>query len=127
MKNEMTNEELCTLYSEVIKLCKPAEKHFVNRSKTGIDLYTKKSVKAFGKEYPDMFFAGVKLNKGYIGFYFMPIYCEPTLVGQLDSELLKLLKGKSCFHLKKITPELKLAIKHALELGIKNYREKEWI
>ena len=42
-------------------------------------------------------------------------------------ELLKLLKGKSCFHIKKLTPELLDQIKSALQVGYEAYQVRGWV
>jgi len=57
----------------------------------------------------------------------MPIYVEPELKEKLEPKLLKLLKGKSCFHIKSIDKELENEIFDALQKGYKLYEENEWI
>jgi hypothetical protein len=39
----------------------------------------------------------------------------------------ELLKGKSCFHIMKLTPELPGQIKSALQIGFKAYRARGWV
>jgi hypothetical protein len=80
-----------------------------------------------GRKYPDMFFAGVKPMKGYVGFYFMPIYCDPKIGAKLHPDLMKMLKGKSCFHIKTWDDKLKAHITGALKLGMVGYKERGWI
>jgi hypothetical protein len=41
--------------------------------------------------------------------------------------LLKLLKGKTCFHWKKLDERLRKDIAAALELGTKSYKARDWI
>ena len=54
-----------------------------------------------GRKYPETYFAGVIAQKGYVGFYFMPVQAdEQSRI--FSPELLALLKGKSCFHFKRL-------------------------
>jgi hypothetical protein len=79
------------------------------------------------KKKKEVFFAGLIIQKSYVGFYFMPIYAETDLKEVFKPELLKLLKGKSCFHIKKLDDELKSQIREALELGFELYKERGWV
>jgi hypothetical protein len=82
---------------------------------------------AYGGEPTNLSVADLMMQTGFVGFYFMPIYIEPALKKHLSPALLKLLKGKTCFHIKAITPELAESLKTALDLGTNSYREKGWI
>jgi len=67
------------------------------------------------------------IQKSYVGFYFMPVYTDPETKVFFQPELLRLLKGKSCFHIRKVTPELLAQIDETLERGFKLYQERGWI
>ena len=54
------------------------------------------------KEYDGMFFSAAKIQGGFTGFYFFPIYTHPGEFKDIPAELKKCLKGKSCFHIKKL-------------------------
>jgi len=71
--------------------------------------------------------ASIILQKGYVGFYFLPIYLEPALAEKLSRELRKLLKGKTCFYVRRLTPELKKDVRAALEIGKKDFAKRGWI
>lgn len=71
--------------------------------------------------------AAIILQKGYVGFYFMPIYIEPALKKKLAPLLNKLLQGKTCFHIQKLDEELLGHIKAALDEGMKNYKQRGWL
>jgi hypothetical protein len=71
--------------------------------------------------------AAVILQKGYVGFYFMCVYGNAEAKKKLSPELMKLLKGKSCFHLKKLDDGLRADVDAALEFGTKVYRERGWV
>ena len=57
----------------------------------------------------------------------MPIYVDITLEQVFKPELLKLLKGKSCFHIKELNKKLENQIREALEIGYNLYKERGWI
>jgi len=57
----------------------------------------------------------------------MPVYAETDLKPVFAPELLKLLKGKSCFHIKKLTPALLDQIKSALQIGYQTYQNRGWV
>jgi len=57
----------------------------------------------------------------------MPIYSDTDLKDVFKPELLKLLKGKSCFHIKKLNPELEMQIDFALKVGYELYKKRGWI
>src|SRR5205085_10447724 len=65
------------------------------------EVYGTKKVFVFNREVDGMYFAAAMIHKGFVGFYFMPIYCDPKLISEIPDNLKKLLKGKSCFHVKK--------------------------
>ena len=115
------------IYNELVKVHKPFEKTFENRAEKGIDLWTDKPMELMGRKYPNMFFASVKPMKGYVGFYYMPIYCDPKIGTKLNPDLMKMLKGKSCFHIKTWSKELAGHITAALKLGMAGYKERGWI
>ena len=43
------------------------------------------------------------------------------------AELLATLKGKSCFHIKKLTPEIREQVAEALARGYVLYEERSWV
>ncbi len=94
---------------------------------TEFQVYTGKPVELPGRKFPTMYFAGLIIKKNFVGFYFMPIYMNPDLVSKLAPELLKLLKGKSCFHFTKLDPTIIPKLESALQLGYEGYQERGWI
>ena len=57
----------------------------------------------------------------------MPVYTDTTLQDFFKPELLSLLKGKSCFHVKKLDDVLEKQIAQALESGYKLYKKRGWV
>ena len=91
------------------------------------DLYSNKEVEIWGRKRKEVYFAGIIIQKAYVGFYYMPVYAEPEIKAFFKPELLKLLKGKSCFYIKKLDDELIRQIKQALEDGFKQYQQRGWV
>ena len=80
-----------------------------------------------GRKRKEIFFASLMIQKDYVGFYFMPVYAESEITRVFAPELVKLLKGKSCFHIKKLDEQLLKQIESALEIGFQLYRERGWV
>ena len=57
----------------------------------------------------------------------MPICTDIQLKKTFNPELLKLLKGKSCFHVKVLDESLEQQIDEALKIGHELYRKRGWI
>ena len=91
------------------------------------DLWSFKDVEIAGRKRKEVSFASIIIQSKYVGFYYMPIYTDTSLQDVFKPELLKLLKGKSCFHIKKLTPELEKQITEALEIGYNLYKKRGWI
>ncbi|HEY0680483.1 MAG TPA: hypothetical protein VGD17_19510 [Chitinophagaceae bacterium] len=121
--------ELLPVFHELKKLLDNYEKYplVVRGDLNGqYSLWCDKPVEVAGK-MKDVFFAGLLVQKGYVGFYFMPVYANPALKNKLHPNLVKCLKGKSCFHIKKNEPELMLHVKNALKTGYDDFRQKGWV
>ena len=71
--------------------------------------------------------AAVILQKGYVGLYLMCIYMNKEAQNKLSANLMKLLQGKSCFHVKKLDDGLRDDIETALNLGTQAYKERGWL
>lgn len=80
-----------------------------------------------GRKRDELWFAGILVQKGYVGFYYMPVYANPEMKKVFKPELLKCLKGKSCFHIKKNDPVLMEQIKESLKIGYEMYKDRGWL
>lgn len=96
-------------------------------SEKSIDLYTTKEAELLGRKYPSLYFAGIKIQKGFVGFYYFPIYVYPELLGKFPPELKKCLKGKTCFHIKKDDAIIFQQINAVLKDGFAFYKKKDFI
>ena len=123
------NEALLPLFAEVKALLEPyAQRLTVRRDDPGsYDLWSEKDVVVAGREREEVYFAGLIIQKNHVGFYFLPAYADQDLSTVFGADLLATLKGKSCFHLKRLTPALKDQIAAALAAGWRLYEERGWV
>jgi hypothetical protein len=91
------------------------------------DLWSIKEAFFAGRKRKEVYFAGLTIRKDFVGFYYMPVYAEPEIKALFKPELLKLLKGKACFHIKRLDDDLLIQIREALEKGYKLYQERGWV
>lgn len=122
--------ELVPIFNRIAKLMEPFAKGSVKKSggkdgKAGLASF--KQVEIAGRKLDELYLAGALVQKGYVGFYFFPIYVAPELKTALKPELLKTLKGKTCFHIKKDDPQIYEQISDALKKGYQLYKSKGWI
>jgi len=96
-------------------------------SDTSYELRSNKQVVIADKMTSEIFFAAFIVQKGYVGFYYSPIYTHPEIRRNLPPNLIKLLKGKSCFHITEESPELFVEIESALRFGFNFYKRKDLI
>ena len=97
------------------------------QEKPGFHLYGNKDVSLFGKKPQKTYVAGVIKQKNYVSFYFSPVYSHPDDFNDINPDLKKFLKGKSCFNINKTNPEILKEIQVLLIRGIEKYKEIEWI
>jgi hypothetical protein len=126
---DVKNEELLPLFAEVKRLLDPyVQRLTVRKDEPGyFDLWSEKDIEVAGRRRKDVYFCGVVIQKSYVGFYFMPLYADDDLTSVFGPDLLATLKGKSCFHIKRMTPELKLQITAALAAGWRLYEDRGWV
>ena len=80
-----------------------------------------------GRKKPELWLASALIQKGYVGFYYMPVYMNDDVRRKIGPDLIKTLKGKACFHIKKDDPVLFDQIEKALYMGVKGYKMRGWI
>jgi len=91
------------------------------------DLWSVRDLVIDGRSRKEIFFAGLRRQKAFIGFYFLPVHTEPGIGPSLAPALFKLLKGKSCFHLKTLDGGLLDQIRDALNRGLDGYQKRGWV
>lgn len=72
------------------------------------------------------YFGSVVAKPKDIRLYFFPIYTDPDAFS-LSPDLKKMLKGKSCFHIKKLDDELISEIREMMGKAVGIYQEKDLI
>lgn len=121
--------ELIEIFQRLTKILKeyeyPLKPKFDLDSK--YDLWSFKEVVIAGRKRKEVFFASIIIQSRHVGLYYMPVYTDTELKDIFEPELLKLLKGKSCFHIKKLDPTLERQIKEALDAGYQLYKKRGWI
>lgn len=124
-----TAEELASIFQRLKGLLAKYEGPLTPRSDTerSYDLWSEKDVVFAGRKRQGAFFAGLIIQSSYVGFYYMPVYLEPEVKALFPERLLKLLKGKSCFHIKRLDDELEAQVAQALADGYRMYQERGWV
>jgi hypothetical protein len=95
--------------------------------KRNLHLWLEGDVVVEGRRKREVYFAGVIAQKGYVGFYFMPVNTHAQRKSLFAPELLALLKGKSCFHVRRLDDTLLDHVEDALRRGLELYRERGWV
>jgi hypothetical protein len=122
--------EMIKIFNDLHAMLTPYEKGSLKKfgGEAGqVSLISTKEVEIAGRKKSDLWFAGLLIQKGYVGFYFMPVYVEPEKKRLFGAELLKTLKGKSCFHIKSADPLIYSQIEQALKLGYEEWRKNGWV
>ena len=73
------------------------------------------------------YFASVVPKPKDIRFYFFPIYTHPKQFEMLSQAMQKCLKGKSCFHFKKMDEALINELSNMVALGVQLYKKDNLI
>lgn len=91
------------------------------------NVYGKTPVVVGKKTIEGQYFASAIIQKNFVGFYFFPIYTHPDKFNSGDyPHLIKCLKGKSCFHIKKMDEAVFKEIEKILSNGARLYEQIEW-
>jgi len=104
------NPDLLPLFDELKELLAPYEKRKLvpkHDEPGNYDLYSVKDVVIAGRPKKEVFFAGLIIQKSYVGLYYMPVYTHEEAADLIGPELMATLKGKSCFYIKELTPVLR--------------------
>ena|ERR1017187_6587521 len=123
--------QLVLIFEEIKKLLLPyvlgpIRLHGGDKGK--IILVSEKEIEVQGRIRNEVWFASALIQKGYVGFYFMPIYAQTEKIKKvMKPELLKCLKGKNCFHIKNADGVILGQIREALKVGYDCYKQKGWV
>jgi hypothetical protein len=123
--------QLVLIFEEIKKLLLPYVKAPIRLhggDKGKIILVSEKEIEVEGRRKNEVWFASALIQKGYVGFYFMPIYARPDKIKKImQPELLQCLKGKCCFHIKKADAVILGQLKEALQAGYDCYKQMGWV
>jgi len=120
---------LVPIFEAITQLLKPYEKGSLKLrgGKAGqTALVSEKKVVIDGRERTEIWFAAALVQKGYVGFYLTAVY-DPAIQKQLHPDLLRCLKGKTCFHIKTFDPKTAAQIADALKLAYKTTQQLGWL
>ena len=126
----LTLEDKSHIYDQIVAIVKDniPEDFTVLEQPDRITVDTHKPVVIEGRKRDSLNLLSVIVQKNHIGFYFMPVYVEPQMRESLSQPLDKMLKGKSCFIVKReLTPEMKDEVASLVRTGVALYQEREWI
>ena len=125
----LKNPALLPLFDEIkALLASYAGRFSVRAPEPGrYELWSSVNIAPAGKPVHEPYFAGLIVQKSYVGLYYMPVYTDPEISAEIGAELMATLKGKSCFHVKSLTPTLRSQITGALKSGLEAYEAKGWV
>ena len=100
---------------------------FTNRLNTDeeYDLWSEKNVIIADEKKSETYFAGLKINKNHVDFYFMPDPAENKNI--FDQDLLNFLHESSHFQISELNEVLVEQIAEALNKGYKLFKNREWV
>ncbi len=85
-----------------------------------LELCGKKELMQGMKKVDGFYFGSVVPKPKDVRLYYFPIYTHPAEFS-ISDELKKALKGKSCFHIKKLSPEMEKEIGEMVKKGVDLY------
>lgn len=115
------------IWSILINLLKTHEKVFKIVSDTAdkFEVIGTKSVMQGKQRVEGHYFATLMPKPKDVRLYFFPVYTHADEIKSLMSEpVAKLLKGKSCFHIKKMDDEIRENLKIIIAKGVELYQKE---
>lgn len=73
------------------------------------------------------YFASLQVKPKDIRLYFFPIYTHPDQFPALSPQLASALKGKSCFHLRQLSPDMAEELQALFQLGLRLYQNDQLV
>jgi hypothetical protein len=110
---------------ELKKFSPPLVERKTETNKKQYHLWSEKDIEIAGRKRSEVYFAGIIIQKNYVGFYYMPVYTDKEAKNFFPAELLKLKKGKSCFYIKEkgYGEQVEMVLKEGFEL----YQKRGWV
>lgn len=123
--------ELLVIFEAIKKMAEPyhGKGDMIMHAGTGgqFNLVNHKPVVIMGRERKELWFISALVQKGYVGFYYMPINANDIMRKQFSPGFMKCLKGKCCFHFKKNDPAIMKEIEKAFKIGYEVYKNNGWL
>ena len=130
----MTKEDLDRIFDELKTIMEKYTPPFsvktpseALKKKRSYELTSYKKVVIAGRPKDEVYFAGIIIQKDYVGFYYMLAYAEPQVREQLSQEFLALMKGKSCFYIRSTDKAVLDQVRKSLDIALKYYKQKSWV
>lgn len=122
------NSDLLPLFDDLkAMLAVHADRFDVLEPEAGrYELWSDVDIAPEGKKTHRPFFAGLIIQKSYVGLYFMPLFSDPEIASRIGSELMATFKGRTGFHIGSLTPTLRSQIESALSVGLDLYESRKW-
>jgi len=80
------------------------------------------------KKVEGIYFASVVPKAKDVRFYFFPLYTHKEQVDPLlNDDTRKFLKGKTCFHVKFLTPKIEQNLQELTDKAVHLYQENNWL
>lgn len=123
LKEEVRNEIFNIIKAAMEKQSPPMV--ISKDSKTAFELIGNKTVPyGYKKEMvPGIYFSSVVARKDMVSFYFFPMYMNAAEFTDLIPSMIKCLKGKTCFHIKKAEQVNEKELKALLKKGINAWKK----
>lgn len=71
-----------------------------------------------------LMFAGVRMNKSYVSYHFMPVYVARM---EISAELARRMQGKACFNFSVVDRALIDELARVTRRGYEGWRELGWV
>jgi hypothetical protein len=91
-------------------------------SETAVEIAGCKEVMQGKQKVDGFYFSSIVPKQKDIRWYFFPIYTHVDAFNDLSDELKKCKKGKSCFHIKKMSSEMEAEIEQMMKKGLEFYK-----
>jgi hypothetical protein len=123
--------ELVKIFDAIKKMMLPYDKKgsLVLHAATGgqVHLVSHKSVEIEGRKRQEMWLVSALVQKGYVGFHYLPVYMNKSMEALFSPGFIKCLKGKACFHIKKNDPVILAEVQKAIRIGYEAYQKRGWV
>lgn len=90
-------------------------------------LVSHKTIEIEGRKRKEMWLVSVMIQKGYVAFHYLPVYMNPSMEKLFSPAFIECLKGKACFHIRKMDPAILAEVEKAIQIGYEAYQKKGWV